>query len=391
MKSKGKSRLPRFHNRSPAKRLEEISRRIDKPGFGVDLTIEKADAMIENAVGVFCLPLGIATNFIVNGVEILVPMAVEEPSVIAAASNAARMARAGTGFLAQADPPIMTGQVEILDPSPGARERLENSVDEIVRIADAVQPELVSLGGGMRTMAVRCDVGEPGRLVVHLYVDCRDAMGANMVNTMAEAVSNRLAEIAGGRAGLRILTNLADRRLARARCSIPFEALDREGFIGKDVAVGISAASDFACSDPYRAATHNKGIFNGIDAFLLACGNDWRAVEAGAHAFAARGGSYAPLATWQIEGSDLVGEVEMPMAVGLVGGASTAHPKAVACLDLVGVECASELAQVAVSVGLASNLAALAALAGEGIQSGHMRLHGRKQTLPADTEGIDSE
>ncbi len=391
MKSKGRSRLPGFHKRSPAKRLEEISRRIKNPGFGADLTIEKADAMIENAVGVFCLPLGIATNFMVNGVELLVPMAVEEPSVIAAASNGARMARAGTGFLAQADPPIMAGQVEILDPLPGARERLEDSVDEIVRIADAVQPELVSLGGGMRTMAVRCDVGGPGRLVVHLHIDCRDAMGANMVNTMTEAVSHRLAEIAGGRAGLRILTNLADHRLARARCAIPFEALDREGFSGKDVAVGVSAASDFACSDPYRAATHNKGIFNGIDAFLLACGNDWRAVEAGAHAFAARGKSYAPLATWRIEGSDLVGEVEMPMTVGLVGGASTANPGAVACLDLVGVECASELAQVAVSVGLASNLAALAALASEGIQSGHMQLHGKKQALPTDAEGIDSE
>ncbi len=379
MNPKGRSRLPGFHKRSPAKRLEEISRRVKKPGFAVDLTIEKADAMIENAVGVFCLPLGIATNFLVNGVDLLVPMAVEEPSVIAAASNAARMARAGTGFLAESDPPIMAGQVEILDPSPGARERLEDSADEIARMADSAQPELVSLGGGMRTMAVRRDVGGPGRLVVHLHIDCRDAMGANMVNTMAEAVSHRLAEIAGGRAGLRILTNLADRRLARARCAIPFEALDREGFRGKDVAVGISAASDFASADPYRAATHNKGIFNGIDAFLLACGNDWRAVEAGAHAFAARNGSYAPLAIWRIEGSDLIGEVEMPMAVGMVGGASTAHPKAVACLDLVGVECASDLAQVAVSVGLASNLAALAALASEGIQSGHMRLHGKKQ------------
>lgn len=391
MNPKGKSRLPGFYKRSPAKRLEEISQRVSKPGFGVDLTIEKADAMIENAVGVFCLPLGIATNFMVNGVELLVPMAVEEPSVIAAASNAARMARAGTGFLAQADPSIMTGQVEILDPSAGARERLENSIDEIAAMADSAQPELVSLGGGMRTMDVRCDVGGPGRLVVHLHVDCLDAMGANMVNTMAEAVSHRLAEIAGGRPGLRILTNLADRRLARASCAIPFTALEREGFPGKDVAVGVSSASDFASSDPYRAATHNKGIFNGIDAFLLACGNDWRAVEAGAHAFAARNGSYSPLATWRIEGSDLVGKVEMPMAVGMVGGASTAHPRAVACLDLVGVECASELAQVAVSVGLASNLAALAALSSEGIQSGHMRLHGKKQRLPADTEGIDSE
>jgi hydroxymethylglutaryl-CoA reductase len=221
-------------------------------------------------------------------------------------------------------------------------------------------------------------VGGPMRLVIHLIVDCLDAMGANMVNTMAETISGDLEKLTGGRAGLKILSNLADRRLARATCEIPFSTLMRKGFDGEKVAVGVTAASEFAASDPYRAATHNKGIFNGIDAVLIATGNDWRAVEAGGHAYAARNGSYGPLATWKIQEKTLIGSIELPVAVGIVGGAAKAHPTARRCIEIMGVETALELACVVASAGLASNLAALAALSSEGIQSGHMRLHERK-------------
>jgi hydroxymethylglutaryl-CoA reductase len=266
----------------------------------------------------------------------------------------------------------------VLDPAPGAAERIASGAARIRAIADATQPELVGLGGGARDVEIRDAVGSAGRLVVHLVVDCRDAMGANMVNAMAEAVSTEIAELAGGRAGLRILTNLADRRLARAACRVPFDALARPGFDGESVARGIESASRFAEGDPYRAATHNKGVFNGIDALLLATGNDWRAVEAGGHAFAARSGRYLPLTAWRVEGDELRGRIELPLPVGIVGGACAFHPTARRCLELLGVESAVELAQVAASVGLAANLAALAALASEGIQAGHMRLHARR-------------
>jgi len=339
-----------------------------------------AGAMIENAIGCIGVPLGVAANFAINGCDTIVPMAVEEPSVVAAASNAARMARAGGGFRADADPPLGAAQVELLDPSPGAAAAIEAARDEILALANATQKELVLLGGGARDVVVRRDVGGPHRLVVHLLVDCRDAMGANMLNTMAEAVATRLAEIAGARPGLRILTNLADTRLARASCRVPITELARRGFDGASVAAGVAAASRFAEADSYRAATHNKGIFNGIDALLLACGNDWRAVEAGGHAYAAKDGAYRPLSAWTVEGDHLGGRIEMPMAVGIVGGATAVHPVARLCLDILGVETGSELAMVAVSVGLATNLAALAALASEGIQQGHMRLHGRRAT-----------
>jgi hydroxymethylglutaryl-CoA reductase len=268
--------------------------------------------------------------------------------------------------------------VELLDAAPGAAAAIRAAHAEIMALADAAQPELVRLGGGARDVIVRPAVGGPHRLVVHLLVDCRDAMGANMLNTIAEAVAPRLAELGGARRGLRILSNLADARLARARCRVPFAALARAGFKGAEVAAGVVAASRFAEDDPYRAATHNKGIFNGVDALLLACGNDWRAIEAGGHAFAARGGAYGPLATWTVENEHLCGRIEMPMAVGIVGGAISSHPIARLCIEIVGVETGPELAMVAVSVGLASNLAALAALASEGIQQGHMRLHAKR-------------
>jgi hydroxymethylglutaryl-CoA reductase len=382
MKQRPSSRLPGFYRLSAAERRVAIARWLgeagesDFPGAGLDDS--GAEQSIENAVGVFQVPLGIATNFLVNGCELLVPLATEEPSVVAAASNAARMARGAGGFSAEADTPLTVAQVEVLDPSPDAAGRIEAATAELRELADRTQPELVGLGGGLREVVVRTEVGSPERLVVHLAVDCRDAMGANMVNTMAEAVSARVAELAGGRPGLRILTNLADRRLARARCKVACADLARKGFAGADIGSGVAAASRFAEVDPYRAATHNKGVFNALDALLLATGNDWRAVEAGGHAYAARAGRYAPLAVWRLDGESLQGEIELPLAVGIVGGTCSSHPMARRCIELLGVESGSELAMVAASVGLAANLAALAALAGEGIQAGHMRLHRRR-------------
>ncbi len=340
---------------------------------------ELADKMVENAIGTIGIPLGVATHFLINGRDRVVPMAIEEPSVIAAASNAAKMARAGSGFFAEADPPLMAAQIEILDPQPTAVSQIEAHREEILGLANQTQEELVRLGGGARDIEIRPEVGEARRLVVHLIVDCKDAMGANSVNTMAEAVSPRIASLTGGRAGLRILTNLADKRLARATCRIPFNAMRRGRFSGEAVSNGVVEAAAFAHADPYRAATHNKGIFNGIDAVLVATGNDWRAVEAGGHAFAARKGDYRPLSTWEVEEGDLKGAVVLPMALGTVGGASRAHPVARLCLDILEINTAAELAMIVTSVGLATNLAALSALACEGIQFGHMRLHARKQ------------
>jgi hydroxymethylglutaryl-CoA reductase len=339
---------------------------------------EESELMIENAVGVFGVPLGIAANLVVNGWELLVPLALEEPSVVAAVSNAARILRAGGGVEAEADGSLTIAQIELLDASPNAAERIADAADELLQIADSTQPELVEIGGGARDIEVRVGIGVAARLVVHLVVDCRDAMGANMVNTMAEAISDRLVSLAGGRTGLRILTNLADRRLARASCSVPVDELARRDHAGPEVARGVEAASRFAEVDPYRAATHNKGIFNAVDGLLLATGNDWRAVEAGGHAFAARAGRYGPLATWRAGREVLRGGIEMPMPVGIVGGACSIHPTARRCIELLGVETAGELACVAVAVGLAANLAALSALASEGIQAGHMRLHRRR-------------
>jgi hydroxymethylglutaryl-CoA reductase len=381
-KTYGSSRLKGFYRKSMAARRALLAEHMGADGATLDfeeqIPLDTIESMVENAVGIMGIPLGVATNFQINGQDVLVPMAIEEPSVIAAASNAARMVRLGSGFVAEADPPFTVVQVELLSPAQGAAKRIRQVESEILEAANRTQPELVSLGGGALELVIREDVGGRGRLVVHMVVNCLDAMGANMVNTMAEEVSSRLAELAGGKAGLRILSNLADRRLVRVRAEVPFEALVRKGYSGADVSAGIKAASDFAAADPYRAATHNKGIFNGIDAVLLATGNDWRAVEAGGHAYAARNGRYGPLATWDVRGDKLVGAIELPMAVGIVGGASRAHPTARLSIALAGIETAGDLACVVASTGLASNLAALAALSSEGIQQGHMRLHERK-------------
>jgi hydroxymethylglutaryl-CoA reductase len=369
---------------------------LDSGGLGP----EDADRLVENAIGIYALPLGLGLNFLINGRDYLVPMAVEEPSVIAAASNAARMARAGGGFQAEADAPVMTAQVELVGvpDMPGTVERLRAHEQEILALAAAAVPRLVARGGGPRDLDIRIAGGDdnaigPGaiesrRVVVHVHVDCRDAMGANLVNTVAEAIAPRLAELGGGRFGLRILTNLCDRRLVRARVRVPFAALAphgadvaASGATGSVIAEDIAAASRFAEHDAYRAATHNKGIMNGVDAVVIASGNDWRGVEAGAHAYAARRGRYEPLATWQVEaaGADgvLLGQLEMPMAVGTVGGTLQVHAGARLAQQILGVDSAGALGMVAACVGLASNLAALRALATEGIQRGHMALHNR--------------
>jgi hydroxymethylglutaryl-CoA reductase len=378
------------------------------------LDAERADKLVENVLGTYSLPFGVALNVRVNGVDRLAPMAVEEPSVVAAASNAARMARASGGFSAEMVDSLMTGQVQLVEvPHPAlAMQRLLLEAPRLLAVAAAAVPNLIARGGGPREIEVR-DLGQ-GCLVVHVYVDCKDAMGANLVNTIAEAIGPIVAELANGVLGLRILSNLTDRRRVRVRCRVHARDLGLSGkrnerasdpppgsnpppggalgwALGKKVAERIALASRFAELDPYRAATHNKGIMNGVDAVVIASGNDFRAVEAGAHAYAARSGHYAPLAVWRADGEDLVGELEMPLAVGTVGGTLRVHPVAQMALKLARIERADDLAMLAASVGLASNLAALRALATEGIQRGHMSLHARAVAVAAGAQGDEVE
>jgi len=357
------------------------------------LGICTADKMVENVIGVHGLPLGVATNFVIDGKEVLVPMAIEEPSVVAAASNGALRARAGGGFFTEVDESLTVAQVEIRDVSDVeiAMAAIAAIRKEILDISNASVPELVELGGGARDIEVRL-LDDLATVVVHLIVNCLDAMGANAVNTMAEAVAPRLEEVTEGKVGLRILTNLADRRLARAWCTIPTTSLARRSAPGDAVRDGVVAAYRFAALDPYRAATHNKGIMNGIDAVTIATGNDWRAIEAGAHAYASRSGKYGPLTRWSVgEGGHLYGEIELPMALGTVGGAARVHPTARLCRTILGVQRSRELAGIVAAVGLAQNLAALSALATEGIQEGHMALHARSLALSAGAQGSDVE
>ncbi len=352
------------------------------------LSSAQADLMIENVVGVYSLPLGIARHFVINGRPVLVPMAVEEPSVVAAASFMAKLAQAGGGFTALTGAQEMIGQLQILGVKdiPAAEKALLAAKEEILLLAAEADPLLIKLGGGPKEMQVRVIQDSPlgSFLVLHLIMDVQDAMGANTVNTALERISPLVEKITGGRVLLRILSNLADRRLAKATCSIPAEALAFEDYTGTDVRDRIIEAWAFAAADPYRAATHNKGIMNGVDAVVIASGNDWRAVEAGAHAYAARGGCYTSLSTWSVDkNGNLKGELEMPMAVGIVGGATRVHPAARACLKIMGVKKAADLAEIIVSVGLAQNLGALRALATEGIQRGHMALHARQVAVAA--------
>ena len=359
---------------------------------GMGLTAERADQMIENVVGLHPLPLGIAVNFVVNGRDVLVPMVIEEPSVVAGASLAAKLAREGGGFTATSAPPEMIGQIQVLDVADPWSARLDvlAARGDLLAQANETDPVLVRLGGGARGLEARVleatAVGP--MLVLHLVFDCRDAMGANAINTACEALAPRIEQITGGRVLLRILSNLADRRLARASCRVPGDALAFGDFSGQDVVQGIVEAWAFAAADPYRAATHNKGIMNGIDAVVLATGNDWRAVEAGAHAYAARSGQYTSLSQWARDtNGDLVGTLELPLAVGTVGGATRVHPTAQVALKILGVETAQELAEIIAAVGLAQNLAALRALTTEGIQKGHMELHARQVAIAVGASG----
>jgi hydroxymethylglutaryl-CoA reductase len=356
------------------------------------LSPEAADHMIENVIGLYSLPLGIALNFMVNGKDVLVPMTLEEPSVVAGASFMAKLARAGGGFKATTTEPHMIGQMQVLDLQNVhlAQLSLLEHKEELLAEADSVDPVLKKFGGGARNLEVRVITESPigPFLVVHLIYDVRDAMGANAVNTACERLAPHIETITGGRVHLRILSNLADHRLARARCTIPVNELAFGDFSGEKVRDGIIEAWAFAASDPYRAATHNKGIMNGVDAVVIATGNDWRAIEAGAHAYAARTGRYTSLSTWgKDRDGNLVGTLEMPMAVGIVGGATKVHPAAQASVKLMGVVRASELAEIIVSVGLAQNMAALRALATEGIQRGHMSLHARQVAIAAGATG----
>lgn len=393
------SRLPGFYDRSLDERraglierrwvtLEELAALSGEAG----LSSEQADHMIENVVGVHSLPLGIALNFIINGREVLVPMTIEEPSVVAGASFMAKLARPGGGFFAHATEPEMIGQMQLLDVPDihAARVAILEQKERLLGEAAQVDPVLQRLGGGPRDLEVRVIENTPigPFLVVHLIYDVRDAMGANAINTASEHLAPLVESITGGRVHLRILSNLADRRLARARCTIPLSELAFDEYKAEEVRDGVIAAWAFAAADPYRAATHNKGIMNGVDAVVIATGNDWRAVEAGAHAYAARSGKYTSLSAWGKDGDgNLVGTLEMPMAVGIVGGATKVHPGAQAALNLMGVNAARELAEIIVSVGLAQNLAALRALATEGIQRGHMSLHARQVAVAAGAEG----
>ncbi len=392
------SRIAHFYDRPLNERLLSLAEARGlspdelAPFLSAGLSAEQADHMVENGLGTFALPLGIGLNFIVNGVEVLVPMVIEEPSVVAGASFMAKLVRAGGGFTATATAPEMIGQIQLLgiDDMQAASRKLEQHKAELIAEADAVDPLLKKFGGGARDLEIRLINDSPigPFMVLHLIYDVRDAMGANAVNTACERLAPRIEAITGGRVHLKILSNLADRRMAKAVCTIPVSELAFQSYPGEQVRDGIITAWAFAAADPYRAATHNKGIMNGVDAVVIATGNDWRAIEAGAHAYAARGGSYTSLSRWgKDEQGNLTGELEMPMAVGIIGGATRVHPTAKAALKLMGVQSASELAGIIVSVGLAQNLAALRALSTEGIQQGHMTLHARQVAIAAGAEG----
>jgi len=389
------SRLPGFYKMKMSERLRKLADALDGQdldglGESATLPLANADAMIENAVGVLGLPVGIGLNFLVNGEDVVVPMAVEEPSVIAAVSLAAKIAREGGGFTANADEPLMIGQVQVTElANPGAaKAAILREKERILAEANALHPAMKARGGGARDIEVRLiPVGSETHAIVHLIVDTQDAMGANLINTMCEGVAPLIERLTGGRVRLRILSNLADLRLARAACRIPFEALADFGFSGAEVAHGIAEASRFADADPYRACTHNKGVMNGVDAVALATGNDWRAIEAGAHAYCARNGRYEAMTKWWVEGGALHGSIEIPIQVGTVGGAVKANPLIPVLLKMMGNPDAQKLAGIMAAVGLAQNMAALRALGTVGIQKGHMALHARNLAVSAGAKG----
>ncbi len=388
------SRIEGFYKMERHERLKSLAER-----SGLDLSevaalaessplaFEAADYMIENAVGVLGLPLGMGLNFVVNGHERLVPMAVEEPSVVAAASSAARLIRGAGGFIAEADPSLMIAQIQLLhvpDVAVATR-RLEEATPKLLAAANAVHPNMLKRGGGAKSIEIRPlpDTPVGPMLIVHLIVDVGDAMGANAINTQAEALSPSIEELTGGTARLRILSNLADQRLVRARTRIPSAMLETDKLSGAVVAERMMEAWAFAAADPYRAATHNKGAMNGIDAVAIATGQDWRGIEAGAHAYAARSGKYGPLTEWRVVGDALEGKIELPLAVGTVGGNLECNPRVRFALRVLGVQSARDLAGIIASVGLAQNFAAMRALVTDGIQRGHMALHARGLALAA--------
>ncbi len=388
------SRLPGFYKRPVAERIEIIAEFADLSESekavlaGRGLSAEQANNMIENALGTFELPLGVAANFTINGRDYLIPMAVEEPSVMAAVSHAAKLIRAGGGFTTESSDPVMIGQIQVLDipDMQAAIDAIDANKAALMEQANAGSQSIVRRGGGARDIVCRpfADTPVGPMLVVHLHYDCRDAMGANAINTAVESLAPSIAELTGGRVNLRILSNLSDERTATAKCRVPAEVLARPGLAGTEVARLIEEANAFAIVDPYRATTHNKGIMNGIDPVCIATGNDWRAVESGAHAYAARDGQYRALTDWHVdENGDLVGEMTLPMAVGIVGGATKVHPTAQVAMKILDVDSAAELAEIIVAVGLAQNLSAIKALATTGIQHGHMRLHARQVALAA--------
>ena len=383
------SRISGFYKLSPRERIQVVKdfagltdEEVDLLQSTGSLKLELADRMIENVIGAFPVPLGIAVNFLINGRDYLIPMAIEEPSVVAAASYGAKMARAKGGFFTSSTEPIMIGQIQAVDvPDPyGARMAVLAAEEEILKKANEQDPMLVSVGGGAKDLDAKVIQSSVGPMVItELYVDCRDAMGSNAVDTMAEAVAPLIERVTHGRVHLRIVSNLATKRLARA-----WTVVAKEEVGGEEVVDGIVKAYAFAAADPYRAATHNKGILNGIIAVVLATCNDHRAVEAGAHAYAARSGHYGPLTIWEKnKEGNLVGSIELPMAVGIIGGATRVHPVAKITLKILGVKTARELGEVMAAVGLAQNLAALRALAHEGIQRGHMSLHARNVAIMA--------
>ncbi|MBE2193871.1 MAG: hydroxymethylglutaryl-CoA reductase, degradative [Anaerolinea sp.] len=398
-RSRPSSRLPGFYQKPLTERAAIVSawagltpdEQISLLSGG-GLPPAQADQMVENVIGTYALPLGIATNFLINGRDYLIPMVVEEPSVVAACSFAAKLARSGGGFTCTSDEPIMIGQIQVLDVADvnRAADAVWAIREELNTLANDPTSSIVKRGGGARGIELRPFPNSPAgaMLIVHLLFDVRDAMGANAINTACELIAPRIEDVTGGRVGLRILSNLSDQRKATAECRIPAAELKTETSEGQEVVRAIVEANAFAEIDPYRATTHNKGIMNGMDAVCIATGNDWRALEAGAHAYAARAGQYRSLTQWiQDQNGDLLGRLEVPLAVGTVGGATRVHATAKVAMKILGVDGAQELSEVIAAVGLAQNLSAIRALATEGIQRGHMGLHARQLAIAAGAIG----
>lgn len=396
------SRIPGFYKKTVEERKNLIKEKLSLSKQAVEslsadnaLDIETADKMIENVIGTFSLPLGLGLNFLIDDKDYIIPMAVEEPSIVASASYIAKIVRDAGGFKTKATDRIMIGQIQVVGCSDfkKAKANVLKEKDHLIEAANDAYPSLLKRGGGAVDLDVRI-INEDSTsafsqmLIIHIYVNTCDAMGANIINTMAESLAPQVEKITDGKVYLRILSNFADRCLAKARCTIPPQLLESDGFSGEEIRDGVILAYEFAASDPYRAVTHNKGIMNGIDPVVIATGNDWRAVEAGAHAYAARDGHYGSMTKWSVDDDgNLVGELELPMSLGIVGGASRVHPMAKVAYEILEVDSAQELARVIVAVGLAQNLGALKALVTDGIQKGHMALHSRSVAMAAGATG----